>query len=155
MISEEFCRRYLTHCRDERRLSTNTLSAYDQDLKEFSARFSGRDLISLSAEELVGYVSYLRDEPELAPATVKRRIACLKGLFGWLGRRGLLSTNPFGLIDVRVRISDRLWNMEDLVAMVEAADAKPDRRQAPRRPVRGRHDVRRRRHGAAGLFEVL
>jgi hypothetical protein len=34
------------------------------------------------------------------------------------------------------------------------ADARPHRRQAPRRQVRRRHNVHRRRHGAAGLFEV-
>lgn len=108
MLVREICHTFLSHCCDERHLSPNTLAAYRQDLAEFTARHGGSKLDEISSADLVRYATYLFDERRLAPATVKRRLACLRSLFGWLCRRKVLAANPFLQAEIRVRIPDRL-----------------------------------------------
>lgn len=128
MFVNEACPLFLAHCRDERRLSANTLAAYGQDLKEFRARFVGTSVALVTGEDLVRYASYLREERRLAPATIKRRIACLKGLFGWLRRRKVVAADPFRDVDVRVRVPDRLLrclSSGEAKSLFEAAGGAP------------------------------
>ena len=128
MLAKEACFPFLTHCEQERRLSANTLSAYAQDLKEFSSRLGELHIASVTGEDLVRFVTYLRETRKLAPATIKRRVACLKGLFGWLRRRGIIPANPFLEVELRVRVPDRLPRSLGPGAaklLLEAADASP------------------------------
>lgn len=108
MLIREICPAFISHCCDERHLSPNTLAAYRQDLAEFAAYAGGAALEAVSGADIVRYATYLFDERKLAPATVKRRLACLRSLFGWLCRRTVLATNPFSQAEIRIRIPDRL-----------------------------------------------
>lgn len=132
MLVREICPAFLSHCLGERHLSPNTLAAYRQDLAEFAARLGGSLLEAISGADLVRYAAYLCDERRLAPATVKRRLACLRSLFGWLCRRALLPANPFLQAEIRVRIPDRLprcLGSEDaqLLLLAAAKAATPTR----------------------------
>ena len=124
MDSDKAAEGFLQHCKAERRLCGNTLAAYRQDTGEFLRRFGSRDVRSISGKELVGYASYLSGERALAPATVKRRLACLKSMFGWLVRSDKLEESPFSGAEIRVRIPDRLprcLNAADMAALAAAA----------------------------------
>jgi integrase/recombinase XerD len=99
---------FLAHCSMERQLSANTLAAYRQDVAEFGRRFAQASVTDVSGKDMVDYAAYLAGGRSLAPATVKRRLACLRTMFGWLTRRRTLAVNPFTDVEIRVRIPDRL-----------------------------------------------
>ncbi|MEK7995416.1 MAG: tyrosine-type recombinase/integrase [Planctomycetota bacterium] len=108
MNVEAACESYLEYCRLERQLSKNTLVAYEQDLKEFVKSFSDRRMDHIAGDELVGYAQELSLSRKLAPASVKRRLACLRAMFARLRRQREIAANPFTNVELRVRIPVRL-----------------------------------------------
>jgi integrase/recombinase XerD len=84
----------------ERGLSRNTLEAYRSDLQQFGL-FLGpreRDPLQVSAADLAAFVSELaagRDgRPPVAPATLQRKIACLRSFYRHLRREQMLDYDP-------------------------------------------------------------
>jgi integrase/recombinase XerD len=87
---------FLHHCHSGRNLSENTIKAYGQDLAELKRYLAEpRRESPTTPAGLVSYSQWLSDCRRLAPATVKRRLACLRALLGWAERRGLIVTSPF------------------------------------------------------------
>lgn len=117
---------FLRHCADERRLSPNTVAAYRQDLAEF-LRFTGRiDVRTVAGERLIAFVEHLGGVRRLAPATVRRRVACLRSMFGWLVRRDAVAADPFATVRVRVRLPEKLprcLGTGEMAQLAEAAEA--------------------------------
>lgn len=129
MLISKVCAIFLQHCTGERRLSRNTVAAYRQDVAEFTSQFGSTDVQKMSGADLIQYSSFLSQTRKLAPATIKRRIACLRSMFGWLTRTSVVSENPFSRVEIRTPIPDRLprcLSREDMSALVRAADASPD-----------------------------
>lgn len=125
MILSEAGEAYLSHCRLERHLSPNTLAAYRQDLAELVAHFGSVGVETVTGAALVAYAAHLADPRGLAPATVKRRLACTRGLFHWLTRTRLLAANPFAGTEIRVRIPERLPRClatEEMARLARAAE---------------------------------
>jgi integrase/recombinase XerD len=83
---------FLSYLEFERGLSRNTLDAYRNDLAHYGAwlQDGGRDALTVSAEDLAAFVR----EMDGAPATVQRRIACLRSFHRHLRRRGLVAADP-------------------------------------------------------------
>jgi integrase/recombinase XerD len=108
MKIETMCANFRDYCERERHLATNTLAAYDQDLAEFRRYFEGRCAAEITGDALVAYSRYLLSERGLAPATAKRRLACLKAMFSRLARQGEIPATPFASVDLRIRIPGRL-----------------------------------------------
>ncbi len=84
----------------ERGLSRNTLDAYRSDLQQlgvFLAR-THRDPLTLTGADLAEFVSELaagRDgRPPVAPATLQRKIACLRSFYRHLRREQLIDHDP-------------------------------------------------------------
>ena len=84
----------------ERGLSRNTLEAYRSDLQQFGV-FLGRrqrDPLDVAPADLAAFVSELaggRDgKPPLAPATLQRKIACLRSFYRHLRREQILEHDP-------------------------------------------------------------
>jgi integrase/recombinase XerD len=128
MKVEEAGKAFLRHCEAERHLSANTISAYRQDLDEFERRFASKDIHGITGHDLVCYAAYLSGPRTLAPATVKRRIACLKSMFHWLLRRSTLAADPFASVEIRVRIPDRLPRClpsGDMARLAKASEGAP------------------------------
>jgi integrase/recombinase XerD len=67
---------YLNRCRDVRRLSPHTISAYENDLAQFAARLAKKE--GLTAEAIRACLSRIAEDRRLAPRTVKRRIASVR-----------------------------------------------------------------------------
>ena len=99
---------FLDHCARERGLSQNTLAAYRRDLAEFTAWRRGAGAAAVHGGDLLCYLAFLSGERSLAPATVKRRMACLRTMFRWLVRRSHLKASPFDAVEIRIRIPPRL-----------------------------------------------
>lgn len=129
MILSEAGHDFLQHCRLERHLSANTLAAYRQDVSELAGHFGPVRVESVTGPALVAYAAYLSEQRGLAPATVKRRLACARSLFRWLVRGGALASDPFTGTEIRVRIPDRLPRCLATSEMARlaraAADASP------------------------------
>lgn len=100
---------YLEYCIQSKSLSPLTVGSYRQDLNELIA-FAGTEPIDafFAPDRILAYVCHLRDTRNLKPATVKRRIACLRSYAKWLERRGAIAESPFRRMDLTLRIPKRL-----------------------------------------------
>ena len=95
---------FLAYLEFERGLSRNTLDAYRSDLLQFGdwLRRSGRDPLALDQAGLAEFVSELglgRDGKAPAkPATLQRKVACLRSFHRHLRRQGLIEDDPTALL---------------------------------------------------------
>jgi integrase/recombinase XerC len=108
MKVEQVSAQFLSYCHLERHLAQHTLVAYQQDLAEFCRYFPNRPVAEITGDELVAYSQHLTSTRRLAPATVKRRFACVRTMFSRLVRQRAIGENPFATIDLRIRIPSRL-----------------------------------------------
>ena len=98
---------YLVYCEKDRRLSANTLRAYQMDLDHFENWISGKEKNDrFTRAELQEYLSELNDC--YAVKTVKRRLAALRGFFEWLEEEEIIDENPFFRLKTRIREPFRL-----------------------------------------------
>lgn len=116
---------YLDHLRVERRLAGHTLESYARDLRglaEFAAA-RGRPLTALDRQALEEHVRQLM-ERGLAPRSVARAVACIRGFYRYLTRDRVLARNPAD--DLR---APRAWPALPRFLSVEDVDrllAQPD-----------------------------
>jgi len=100
---------FLRYCAEEKHLAPNTIIAYRQDLAEFGRDVRGsRQVRAIGPIDVLAYRNRLSTERKLSPATVKRRLACLRALFAWLVRRDVLAASPFAKTELRIRLPARL-----------------------------------------------
>jgi integrase/recombinase XerD len=91
---------FLGYLELERGLSRNTLDAYRSDLQQFAEFLERRDLDPLEAKttDLTAFISELAaGTPErlaAAPATLQRKIACLRSFYRHLRREQILDHDP-------------------------------------------------------------
>jgi integrase/recombinase XerD len=84
----------------ERGLSRNTLEAYRSDLQQYGLFLGrrGRDPLEVQPADLSAFVSELADghdgKPPLAPATLQRKIACLRSFYRHLRREQIIRHDP-------------------------------------------------------------
>jgi integrase/recombinase XerD len=91
MVSE-----YLGYLSVERGASQNTISAYRRDLNEYVTFLRDRGITSPDAvtrDDVTAYIGGLR-ERGLAPSTVERRVAALKGFHKFLVRESITENHP-------------------------------------------------------------
>jgi integrase/recombinase XerD len=89
---------FLAYLEFERGLSRNTLEAYRSDLLQYGAHLAGRDPLAVTHSDLAQFVDALArgdgDRPPVAPATLQRKVACLRSFHRHLRRQGLLRDDP-------------------------------------------------------------
>jgi integrase/recombinase XerD len=92
----------------ERGLSRNTVEAYRSDLQQFGAFLAGRqqaghegeglDPLAVTPADLADFVSELAggngERPAVAPATLQRKIACLRSFYRHLRREQIIDHDP-------------------------------------------------------------
>ncbi|HEY5428491.1 MAG TPA: site-specific tyrosine recombinase [Solirubrobacteraceae bacterium] len=84
----------------ERGLSRNTLDAYRSDLQQYGLFLGrrGRDPLEVTPTDLNAFVSELADgrdgKPPVAPATLQRKIACLRSFYRHLRREQIMADDP-------------------------------------------------------------
>lgn len=131
---EREIQQFLTYMGAERGASANTISAYRNDLAQMRSYFSGDSLDAeaggdargaaalneIGVERLQQYIAYLRDQ-QYASATVARKVAAIKSLFGYLESEGQLSYNPAEqLSSPRVgRTLPRTLSIQEVDALLE------------------------------------
>jgi integrase/recombinase XerD len=91
---------FLGYLELERGLSRNTLEAYRSDLQQFG-EFLGRrglDPLAVTPNDLAAFVSELAEGHDgrspVAPATLQRKIACLRSFYRHLRRDQILAEDP-------------------------------------------------------------
>ena len=87
---------YLEYLELEKGLSQNTIDAYRRDLSDFAQCIE--DIKSISRMTINSYVRTLR-ERKLAPTSVIRKVASLRGFFKWATSSGILDKNPAATLE--------------------------------------------------------
>jgi integrase/recombinase XerD len=91
---------FLAYLELERGLSRNTLEAYRTDLQQYGEFLERRGIAPLEVMpvDLAAFVTELADglaeRPAVAPATLQRKIACLRSFYRHLRRDGTLDRDP-------------------------------------------------------------
>ncbi len=91
---------FLAYLEFERGLSRNTLEAYRSDLLQFGEWLgrTGHDPLAVGHAELSAFASEIAagrdDKPPAAPATLQRKVACLRCFYRHLRRTAVLTTDP-------------------------------------------------------------
>jgi integrase/recombinase XerD len=91
---------FLAYLELERGLSRNTLEAYRSDLQQFGEFLSSRavDPLAVAPGDLRAYISELSNgwghRGAAAPATLQRKIACLRSFYRHLRREQILESDP-------------------------------------------------------------
>jgi integrase/recombinase XerD len=91
---------FLAYLEFERGLSRNTLEAYRSDLLQYGGwlKEEGLDALEVGHPELSAFVAGLAgggpDKRPVAPATLQRKVACLRSFYRHLRRPGILESDP-------------------------------------------------------------
>ncbi|MBR3835034.1 MAG: tyrosine-type recombinase/integrase [Lachnospiraceae bacterium] len=93
--------RYLTYCKEQKRLDNKTLKAYRIDLTQFNQLVETNEITKLNVEVLEKYIATLHQT--FKPKTVKRKIASAKAFFHYLEYKDILQINPFHKMQIRFR----------------------------------------------------
>jgi integrase/recombinase XerD len=96
---------YLTYLNVERGLSPATIRAYRADLHDFAAARDVRGGWSRSAEAAIDYLAARtrrgrRNDPGLAPSSLRRRAAALKGFYRFAYGEGLIGVDVAAHLDL-------------------------------------------------------
>ena len=87
---------YLEYLELEKGLSQNTIDAYRRDLSDFAK--DNDDIETVSRLKINSHIRALREQ-NLAPTSVIRKIASLRGFFNWAASTGIIKTNPAAAIE--------------------------------------------------------
>ena len=92
----EFISQYLEYLELEKGLSQNTIDAYRRDLYDFAS-----NVISIEEIDRIFINSYIRElkERNLAPTSVIRKVASIRGFFKWATSIEILKKNPASTLE--------------------------------------------------------
>jgi integrase/recombinase XerD len=121
---------YLAYLHVERGLADATIRAYRGDLRDFERRISARDPWDRSANAAVQYLAARTDrgqrgERTLAPTSLRRRAAALKGFYRFAYSEGLIEVDVATHLDLprqSRRLPDTL-DVGEVERLLEAASA--------------------------------
>lgn len=111
---------YLVALRVEHGLAANTLDAYRRDLDQYLQFLDGAEPDQGLVEEYVGSLA----ERGLAPSTMNRKIASLRGLHRFLTKEGYRAADPTVLLEAPRRLSPfpKALTIDEAISLVEAPD---------------------------------
>ena len=89
---------YLEYLELEKGLSSNTIDAYRRDLYDFGGKLDGKDIQMVGRNDINMYVRSLK-ERNLAPTSIIRKIASLRGLFRWAYAMNIITKNPASTLE--------------------------------------------------------
>ena len=137
MQNLECIERYEGYLRDVKKASSNTLSSYLRDIRQFSEYLETHTDVPMAeahSEDVSEYIDWLRNNGK-SVATVSRAIASLKGFYGYMVTNGYCERNPTGTV-VPDKTTQKLpqiltsKEVELLLAQPECSDLKGYRDRA-------------------------
>ena len=87
---------YLEYLELEKGLSPNTIDAYRRDLYSFAEQI--QELSEIDRVKINSFIRYLK-EKKLAPTSIIRKVASLRGFFKWTTSMGILDKNPASTLE--------------------------------------------------------
>ena len=133
---------YLTYLRVERGLAPATIRAYRADLNDFAASRGVTRGWAGSPDPAVGYLAARtrrgrRGDPGLAPSSLRRRAAALKGFYRYAYGEGLIGVDVAAHLDLPrpSRLLPETLTVEEIDRLLEAAGGD-ETDDAPRQPAR-------------------
>ena len=93
----EIISQYLEYLEIEKGLAQNTIDAYRRDLYSFAENCVG-DLGAVDRNNISSYIRLLK-EKKLAPTSVIRKVASLRGFFKWTTSMNILEKNPASTLE--------------------------------------------------------
>jgi integrase/recombinase XerD len=126
---------FLAYLEFERGLSRNTLEAYRSDLLQYGGwlKREGVDALAVGHGELSTFVGELAagsdEKPPVAPATLQRKVACLRSFYRHLRRQGILEDDP----TVNLRAARQGRKLPQVLSRDEVSDllARPSGTEPP------------------------
>ena len=127
---------YLQHFLDftqyVRGRANNTINGYRWDLREFLTWLQGRGLEAqnVKSTDIDTFFIYLRKEKANSPASVNRKLYCLKNFYKWLLRTDVIQRDPLQFCD-RLKEASKLpkyLTPQEQEALILAARDGTDRR---------------------------
>ena len=119
---------YLTYLRVERGLAPATIRAYRADLNDFAASRGVSRSWAGSPDPAVGYLAARtrrgrRGDPGLAPSSLRRRAAALKGFYRYAYGEGLIGVDVAAHLDLPrpSRLLPETLTVEEIDRLLEAA----------------------------------
>lgn len=115
---------YVGRVKTMRDPSAHTLKAYTSDLKDFGRFLNENALCPRRSETLVAYIQHLMVERAVAPRTLRRRMACLRGFYKDQVRTAAIAQSPFVGLEMqlpRPRSLPRALSREDTRKLAEKA----------------------------------
>jgi len=119
---------YLTYLRIERGLAPATIRAYRSDLTDFAAARGVKRAWSASPDVAIEYLAARtrrgrRDDPGLAPSSLRRRAAALKGFFRFAYGEGLIPVDVAAHVDLPKpsRLLPETLTVAEAEALLDAA----------------------------------
>ncbi len=94
----EIISQYLEYIELEKGLSSNTIDAYRRDLYDFSGCLDGKEVVNVNRTDINLYVRNLK-ERNLAPTSIIRKVASLRGFFRWAYAMNIISKNPASTLE--------------------------------------------------------
>lgn len=88
-------KRFITYLTVEKGLSSNTLEAYQRDIRKFSVYLekNERKITGFNKNDIISYLNYLRDSGNQT-ATLARNIATLRSFCKFMLMEGIISEDP-------------------------------------------------------------
>ncbi len=117
---------YMGRIKAMRDPSAHTLKAYTSDLKDFGRFLDENALCPRQTETLVAYVEHLMVERAVAPRTLRRRMACLRGFYKDMVRTAVITQSPFAGLEMqlpRPRSLPRALTREETRKLAEKASS--------------------------------
>ncbi len=113
---------FLAALSSERGLAANTVAAYRRDLSQYAAYLDGAEP---NAELVSGFVASMGD---LAPATIARKVAAVRGLHRFLVGEDMAAGDPTRLVESPrpARGLPKALTVEDVTRLLEAASDTTD-----------------------------
>ena len=111
---------YLEYIELEKGLSKNTSDAYRRDLEDFALFCNTESIFDVTRILINSYIRALR-ERKLAPTSVIRKVASIRGFFKWLTSSNIIRNNPAGSIE-QPKVPKRLpkvISVKDIEAMLK------------------------------------
>jgi integrase/recombinase XerC len=93
---------FLTYLKTEKRYSSHTLKAYENDLQQFALFISGKEEIipdGVGHKQIRLWIVQLM-ENGVSPRTIRRKVSSLGSYFRYLVRKGILPSNPLVKINL-------------------------------------------------------
>jgi len=126
-------RRYLDHCRFERGLSENTLSAYEHDLERYleALELQGSSALEVDIRGLERYLALVH-ELGLSVRSQSRAVSVLRGFHGWLCAEQLRPSDPARLMETPrlIRTLPRTFTQREMERLLAAPPTEAASSQA-------------------------